>query len=148
MSHLVWAAADRVAARSAPPTAVARNLIAMSSERWVQRAERRPRLAPLQLGREARTPTGNVKERCGSCQEIVDKLSRCCYAAAPTSTKDCRVTQAARPSKVPAHRSRTAAPAKAAPARSGRAREAAEPIQPVVPRLFVSSAHLVSPRSQ
>jgi predicted MarR family transcription regulator len=65
-----------------------------------------------------------------------------------------RVTRAARSSKVPAHRSRTAAPAKAAPAGSGRARSSgraravADAMQPVVPRLFVSSAHLVSPRSQ
>jgi predicted MarR family transcription regulator len=65
-----------------------------------------------------------------------------------------RVTRAARSSKVPAHRSRTVAPAQAAPSASGRARgsgraqTAADALQPVVPRLFVSSAHLVSPRSQ
>lgn len=63
-----------------------------------------------------------------------------------------RVTRAARSSKVPAHRSRTAAPAKATPIGAGRARDrakaAADSMQPVVPRLFVSSAHLVSPRSQ
>jgi predicted MarR family transcription regulator len=65
-----------------------------------------------------------------------------------------RVTRAARSNKVPAHRSRTVAPAQAAPSASGRARgssraqTAADALQPVVPRLFVSSAHLVSPRSQ
>jgi predicted MarR family transcription regulator len=64
------------------------------------------------------------------------------------------VTRAARSAKVPAHRSRTAAPAEAAPANarrtrgSGRAVKPAERLEPVVPRLFVSSAHLVSPRSQ